>query len=123
MPRAYNDYARKGGADGRGKWLYGYACGIEEKVEQLLADGATRMRAQRGNALAPLSLIAKAETGFVDQYGPLGRPLVESDFVVTPAEFIERYLQQGDREPKTAAERQAELASWRAYMKRNPAPS
>jgi hypothetical protein len=51
----------------------------------------------------------------------LDRPLSEADFVALPHEIMARFA-GGDGEPKTAGERQAELDSWREYIKGNPPP-
>jgi Protein of unknown function (DUF2786) len=69
---AWNKYKAQGGPDGKGKWLFGYARGVEDKVDELLDDVAARMRAQRGNALAPVALLEQALAWWIEKNGPLG---------------------------------------------------
>ena len=68
---AWNKYKARGGTDGKAKWLYGYARGVEEKVSEILDEVAARM--PRGkNALAPLSLMQQAQEWYRGIYGEPG---------------------------------------------------
>jgi hypothetical protein len=66
---AWNKYKADGGPDSKGKWLYGYALGVEDKVEALLRDLAAKMRTS-GKGLVPLDLIKQAEAWYNKHYPP-----------------------------------------------------
>lgn len=67
--REWNDYKTAGGRDGKGKWLYGYAVGLEDKVEQLLSEMSGQMRRTGKQELAPLAIIRQAEEWYREHRG------------------------------------------------------
>lgn len=73
--REWNDYKMAGGRDGKGKWLYGYAVGLEDKVDQLLREMSGTMRRTGKQELAPLAIIRQAEEWFKERHGPVGSGL------------------------------------------------
>jgi hypothetical protein len=73
--KAWNDYQRDGGPDTKGKWLYGYARGLEAKVDRMLAELDTRLRGHGRNDLVPSGLQQQIKARFEDLYGPVGHGL------------------------------------------------
>jgi len=67
--KAWNDYTADGGGETKGKWLYGYAKGLEHKVETIRSELDVQMRGQGKNQLAPLSLLAQAKNWYEEQHG------------------------------------------------------
>ena len=73
--KAWNDYAHAGGRDKKGAWLYGYAKGMEAKVDAMIDDLTSAMRTQGRNQLAPVSLIERARLWQIEHIGPIGDSL------------------------------------------------
>jgi hypothetical protein len=73
--KAWNDYAARGGGETKGQWLYGYARGLEDKIDKILDELNDRMRGQGNNQLAPLSLYEQAKLWHIEHIGPLGKSL------------------------------------------------